>query len=223
MVSIIRSQKLIDYPFALQKMESLVEGIQTGEVDEALWFVEHPPIYTFGTSAQSSELLAENTFPVYRTGRGGRFTYHGPGQRVVYVMLDLRLRGQDIRDFVQKLQQWVLISLENHGLKSSTHSDRIGVWVAPRLNPQLKNLDQEKKIAAIGIRVRKWVSFHGMAINVCPDLQHFEGIIPCGIKDFGVTSFRDLGYDVTLDDLDETLIRNFQKVFQSDIVHRSDL
>ena len=213
MASILHSSKLIDYPRAIQKMEQVVEGIIDGTEEETIWFLQHNHVYTHGTSAQSNELISPNKIPVYNTGRGGRYTYHGPGQRVVYLMLNLNTREKSIRKFVDSLQNWILCSLKEFGLTGSSYNDRIGIWIDPEKNRTLNTLKQEKKIAAIGVRVRKWVTFHGVSINLNPNLVHFDGIIPCGIKEFGVTSFKELGYDTSMQQLDEVLIRNLKKEF----------
>ncbi|MCY4445946.1 MAG: lipoyl(octanoyl) transferase LipB [Rhodobacteraceae bacterium] len=213
MVQFIHSSQLIDYPAAVQEMESIVNDIVAGSTAEALWFLEHKPIYTFGTSSNHEDLLIKDHIPVYKSGRGGKFTYHGPGQRVVYLMLNLNNRGKNVRQYVDNIQKWVLMSLKDFGLVGTTYPDRIGIWIAPQNNPTIQNLNVEKKIGAVGIRIRKWVSFHGISINVNPDLGYFDGIVPCGIREFGVTSFSDLGFQVSLNELDDSLERNFNKVF----------
>ncbi|MDE2183801.1 MAG: lipoyl(octanoyl) transferase LipB [Alphaproteobacteria bacterium] len=192
------------YPEAVAIMQERVADIAAGRAGELVWLVEHPPIYTAGTSAKESDLL-EARFPVFHTGRGGQFTYHGPGQRVGYVMLDLRLRGGDVRRYVHELEEWIIRALAEFDVKGERRKDRVGVWVA--------HSGREEKIAAIGVRVRHWVTFHGVAINVSPDLSHFSGIVPCGIRGHGVTSLADLGSDATMADLDLALRRTFQDVF----------
>ncbi len=200
---------LTDYGVAVAEMEKVVAGIAEGRAAERVWLVEHPPLYTAGTSAVDAELLATDRFPVYRTGRGGRWTYHGPGQRVAYVMLDLRQRGQDVRRFVVALEDWLIATLAEFGVCGERRNDRVGVWVRrPEKGPQA-----EDKIAAVGIRVRRWVTYHGIALNVAPDLAHFAGIVPCGIGGHGVTSLADLGWDGTMADVDAVLRRSFAEIF----------
>ena len=201
------SETLVEYDEAITQMEKRVAEIISGEKDELIWLVEHPPLYTAGTSAKQDDLLEPDKFPVYKTGRGGEFTYHGPGQRVVYVMLNLQKRkSQDIRSFVCNLEQWIINSLNNFNIESSRRDGRIGIWVN-------KKDSSEAKIAAIGIRVRKWVTYHGIAINLSPDLGNFRGIVPCGISEHGVTSFLDLGKKVTMRELDIVLKDEFFKIF----------
>jgi lipoyl(octanoyl) transferase len=195
------SSKPVPYPEALAHMEARVAAIASGEGQEQVWFLEHPPLYTSGTSAKPEDLLNPGDFPVYAAGRGGEYTYHGPGQRVAYVMLDLNKRGRDLRGFVKSLEGWIIAALGDFGLKGEVRDGRIGVWVPIAGG-------SEAKIAAIGIRVRKWVSFHGISLNVAPNLQHFEGIVPCGIRDFGVTSLADLGLEVSMDDVDAALMKH---------------
>ena len=204
------SDRLTAYPDAVATMERIAAGIAAGTEPETVWLVEHPPLYTSGTSAKASDLL-DARFPVYETGRGGQFTYHGPGQRVAYVMLDLNRRGRDVRAFVQNLEAWVMAALAEFNVVGETREGRVGVWVK---RPD-KGDGYEDKIAAIGIRLRKWVSFHGISLNVEPDLSHFSGIVPCGIAEqkFGVTSLVDLGLPVTMDDADLALKKSFSGVF----------
>lgn len=204
------SDGLTAYPDAVATMERIAAGIAAGTEPETVWLVEHPPLYTSGTSAKASDLL-DARFPVYETGRGGQFTYHGPGQRVAYVMLDLNRRGRDVRAFVQNLEAWVMAALAEFNVVGETREGRVGVWVK---RPD-KGDGYEDKIAAIGIRLRKWVSFHGISLNVEPDLSHFSGIVPCGIAEqkFGVTSLVDLGLPVTMDDADVALKKSFGDVF----------
>ena len=201
---------LSPYPEAVATMERIAAGIADGSEPETIWLVEHPPLYTSGTSAQPGDLL-DARFPVFETGRGGQFTYHGPGQRVAYVMLDLNRRGRDVRAFVQKLEAWVIAALAEFNVTGETREGRVGVWVK---RPE-KGPGYEDKIAAIGIRLRKWVSFHGISLNVEPDLSHFSGIVPCGIAEqkFGVTSLVDLGLPVTMADADAALKKSFADVF----------
>ena len=190
-------------------MEARVAEIRNGTADELLWFLEHPPLYTAGTSARDEDLLDPERFPVFKAGRGGEYTYHGPGQRVVYLMLDLKKRGADIKCFVRNVEQWMIAALAEFNIQAKISEGRVGVWV-PR--PEL-GAGREDKIGAIGIRVRRWVSFHGLALNIDPDLSHFNGIIPCGIQDHGVTSMVDLGYPVTLADADAALLKTFEHAF----------
>ena len=208
------SEGLIPYEDALTFMENRVAAISAGEADECLWLLEHPPLYTAGTSAQRQDLVDPDRFPVYEAKRGGQYTYHGPGQRVVYVMLDLNRRTKDVRAFVKQLEEWVIATLDRFNVKGEIREGRVGVWV-PRPEKPLSVTGQpaEDKIAAIGIRLRKWVSFHGISINVEPDLDHFKGIVPCGISEHGVTSLVDLGLPVTMDDLDVALKASFVDVF----------
>jgi len=196
-------------------MEKRAEAIAKGLAGECLWFLEHPPLYTAGTSAKDQDLIAPR-FPIHRTGRGGQFTYHGPGQRVVYVMLDLKRRTQDVRAFVSALEDWIIAALGAFNIKGERREDRVGVWVARASKPRGLNGEfAEDKIAAIGIRVRRWVSFHGISLNVDPDLTHFSGIVPCGIAvaHYGVTSLSDLGQPMDMAVADQELIRAFQPIF----------
>lgn len=205
---------LVAYPDALAEMESRAERIRSGEARERIWLVEHPPLYTAGTSARPADLLEAHRFPVYDAGRGGQYTYHGPGQRVVYVMLDLKRRREDVRAFVAALEDWIIATLGRFNVKGERREDRVGVWVVRPDRPPLPDgSPAEDKIAAIGIRLRRWVSFHGISINVEPDLSHFGGIVPCGISGYGVTSLVDLGLPVTMDDLDLALEQAFEGVF----------
>ena len=208
---ILISEKAVPYEQALDFMQKRVGQIADGTAGECLWFLEHPPLYTAGTSANQGDLLAPERFPVYQAGRGGQYTYHGPGQRVVYLMLDLRQRGRDIRRFVQQVENWVLTTLGDFNIEAHITPDRVGVWVK---RPD-KGAASEDKIAAIGLRVRKWVSFHGVSINVEPELEHFTGIVPCGISDQGVTSMVDLGYPVSMSELDKALMDNFENCFNA--------
>ena len=214
MVAWIRSEGLVDYDAALAWMQERAKAIAAGTADEAIWLLEHPPLYTAGTSAKRDDLKDPDRFPVFDTRRGGQYTYHGPGQRVVYVMLDLNRRGRDVRAFVQALEAWVIAALGEFNIKGEIRPGRVGVWVArPEKPPLPDGTPREDKIAAIGVRLSKWVSTHGLAINHDPDLSHFDGIVPCGIKGHGVTSLVDLGLPVTMDDLDLALERSFHKVF----------
>ena len=203
----------IDHPQAVAEMEARVAAIAEGRAPERVWLLEHPPLYTAGVSARDEDLL-DSRFPVHRTGRGGQFTYHGPGQRVAYVMLDLTARGRDVRGFVRGLEAWLIGALDRFGVEADVRDGRVGVWVERR-GP---GWSREDKIAAIGVKVRKWVSFHGVSLNVEPDLTHFGGIVPCGISEHGVTSLVDLGVPATMDDADAALMASFQNVFGP--VHR---
>ena len=215
MVEWITAPGLTDYDEALAFMEARVAAIHAGEADELIWLVEHPSLYTAGTSARPEDLL-QARFPVHEVGRGGQYTYHGPGQRVVYVMLDLNKRGRDVRCFVRDLEKWVIAALAEFGVTGEIRSGRVGVWVArPDKAPLFDGTAREDKIAAIGVKLRRWVSFHGIAINVEPDLGHYGGIVPCGISGHGVTSLVDLGLPVDMGDLDLALRRGFDQVFGS--------
>lgn len=210
----IRSETPVPYREALDFMENRVAAIIAGTADEAIWLLEHPPLYTAGTSARREDLVDPDRFPVYEAGRGGQYTYHGPGQRVAYVMLDLNRRGRDVRRFVQALESWVIAALAEFNVKGEIRAGRVGVWVSrPDKPPGPDGQVREDKIAAIGVKLRRWVSFHGISINVDPDLSHFSGIIPCGIRDHGVTSLVDLGLPVTMDDLDLALRASFAQAF----------
>jgi lipoyl(octanoyl) transferase len=201
------SARPVDYPAALAAMEERVEAIRAGRGGELGWLLEHPPLYTAGTSARAEDLLAPMRFPVFSAGRGGQYTYHGPGQRIVYLMIDLQRRGPDLRGYVWRLEEWVIRALRHFGVHGERRPGRIGIWV-------VKPDGAEAKIAAIGVRVRRWVTFHGLAINLQPDLDHFAGIVPCGIREFGVTSFADLGLATTMAELDDVLIGIFPEVFE---------
>ncbi len=192
-------------------MEARAAAIAAGEAGELVWLLEHPPLYTAGVSAKDGDLLDATRFPVFRSGRGGQFTYHGPGQRVAYIMLDLRERGRDVTKFVADLEHWIIGALDDFNVRGEVREGRVGVWVE-RKGP---GWAREDKIAAIGVRLRKWVSFHGIALNVEPDLEHFSGITPCGISapQFGVTSLVDLGLPVTMADADAALRASFERVF----------
>lgn len=217
MVEWIISDGLTDYRAAESFMEARVDAIAAGEADECIWLVEHPPLYTAGTSAKPSDLVDPDRFDVFQTRRGGQYTYHGPGQRVAYVMLDVAKRGRDVRCFVRDLETWVIATLDEFNLRGEIRPGRVGVWVQRPEKP--RNADgstAEDKIAAIGIRLRRWISFHGISINVEPNLGHFDGIVPCGISDHGVTSLVDLGLPVTMDDLDVALKKTFDTVFSEE-------
>jgi lipoyl(octanoyl) transferase len=196
----------IDYETAVSEMERRVEGIRAGIAEEAVWLLEHPPLYTAGTSAKAEDLINPR-FPVYQTGRGGQYTYHGPGQRVAYVMLDLKKRQAepDIKKYVWQLEEWIIQTLAELGVKGERREGRVGIWVV--------QADTERKIAAIGVRVRHWVTYHGISINVNPDLSHFSGIVPCGITEFGVTKLEDICSDVTIETVDSLLRWKYGRVF----------
>lgn len=200
---------LAPYEATLAAMEARVAQISARTAPEAIWLLEHPPLYTAGTSSNSQDLTDPNRFPVHTAGRGGQYTYHGPGQRVVYVMLDLNQRGRDVRKFVCALENWIIATLAEFNIKGERRTGRVGVWVAraDRIGPA--GSPAEDKIAAIGVKLRRWVSFHGISINLEPDLSHFDGIVPCGIKGYGVTSLVDLGLPVTMTDLDAALAKTF--------------
>jgi lipoyl(octanoyl) transferase len=198
------SDRPVAYPAAVAEMELRAAAIAEGRAQELVWLLEHPPIYTAGTSADDADLL-DARFPVYRTGRGGQFTYHGPGQRVGYAMLNLKARKPDVRAYVHDLEQWLIETLGLFGVKGERREGRVGIWV--------QRGSREDKIAAIGVRIRHWVSFHGVALNVEPDLSHFGGIVPCGVRQHGVTSLTDLGVMVTMADVDMAMKQSFEKVF----------
>ena len=215
MVEWIISDGLTPYPDAVTLMEDRAAAIAAGTADELIWLVEHPPLYTAGTSAKPADLIEPDRFPVFDSKRGGQYTYHGPGQRVVYVMLDVGKRGHDVRKFVQDLESWVIATLDSFNVKGEIRCGRVGVWVTrPDLARNPDGTPHEDKIAAIGVRLRKWISFHGISINVEPDLSHFTGIVPCGITDHGVTSLVDLGLPVTMADVDVALRATFGDVFR---------
>ncbi|MFG6569603.1 lipoyl(octanoyl) transferase LipB [Sulfitobacter sp. 1A13679] len=224
MVEWIITDGLTDYRSAEAWMEARATAIAAGEAEECIWLVEHPPLYTAGTSARAEDLTEPDRFPVYPTRRGGQYTYHGPGQRVAYVMLNVAARGRDVRCFVRQLENWVIATLDQFNLRGEIRPGRVGVWVQrPEKPAQPDGSPAEDKIAAIGIRLRKWVSFHGISINVEPDLSHFGGIVPCGITNYGVTSLVDLGLPVTMDDVDLALRATFDEVFASDPTGSCDI
>lgn len=210
----IESPGLVPYPEAVAFMEVRAAAIRAGTGPETVWLLEHPPLYTAGTSAKARDLTDPGRFEVFAASRGGQYTYHGPGQRVAYVMLDVARRGQDVRRFVGDLENWIVLTLAEFGLRGERRADRVGVWIARPDKPPLPDgSPREDKIAALGIRLRKWVSFHGLSINVEPDLSHFDGIVPCGITGHGVTSLVDLGLPVTMADVDAALRKTFAEVF----------
>jgi len=200
------SRAPVDYPAAVAAMEARAAAIAEGRASELVWLLEHPPLYTAGVSAKPADLLQPGRLPVFETGRGGQFTYHGPGQRVAYVMLDLTRRGRDVRAFVGALEAWVIGALARLGVRGEVRDGRVGVWVA-------RADGREEKIAAIGVKLRRWVSFHGVSLNVRPDLAHFAGIVPCGLAEHGVTSLDDLGLPATLQTADAALLASFRDVF----------
>lgn len=213
----IISPGLVKYTQAEAWMEARAAKIAAGQAAECVWLLEHPPLYTAGTSAKPADLTDPDRFPVHTTKRGGQYTYHGPGQRVAYTLLDVGKRGRDVRKFVQDLEGWVIDTLDSFNVTGEMRDGRVGVWVTrPEKPPQANGEAAEDKIAAIGIRLRKWISFHGISINVEPDLSHFDGIIPCGISDHGVTSLVDLGLPVSMSDVDVALRRSFEQTFDAD-------
>ena len=194
----------VSYPEAVEIMEQRVAAIEAGTAPELIWLVEHAPLYTAGTSAAQNELL-DAQFPVFKTGRGGRFTYHGPGQRVIYAVMDLRTRGRDVRAHVCRLEDWVIRVLKDFGIKGERRSGRIGIWV--------DNKGREEKISAIGVRVRRWIAYHGLSFNVDPDLSHYQGIVPCGLPEFGVTSLSTLGVKATMEEVDAMFRKHAADIF----------
>lgn len=200
------SERPVDYAAAVAFMEARVAAIRAGEAPELVWLLEHPALYTAGTSADAAELLEPLRLPVHKSGRGGRYTYHGPGQRVLYVMLDLARRGNDIRSFVHALEEWMIRTLSRFGVEGERREGRVGIWVE-------REEGREEKIAAIGVRVRRWVSYHGAALNIDPDLDHYRGIVPCGIAEHGVTSLRALGIEAGMAEVDRALFETFEEAF----------
>ena len=200
------STGLVPYPGAIEEMEARVAAIRAGQAPELCWLLEHPALYTAGTSAKDQDLLEPKQLPVFKTGRGGQYTYHGPGQRIGYVMLDLQRRGRDLRRYIWRLEEWVIRTLQQFGVHGERREGRVGIWVAMPGGG-------EAKIAAIGVRIRRWVSYHGIAINVAPDLACFSGIVPCGIRDAGVTSLADLGFATAMTEVDRALIDTFDEIF----------
>jgi lipoyl(octanoyl) transferase len=200
------SHQPVAYPDALAVMEERVEAIRAGRAPELCWLLEHPPLYTAGTSARAQDLLAPARFPVFPAGRGGQYTYHGPGQRVAYLMLDLQRRGPDLRAYIWQLEEWVIRTLAHFNLRGERRQGRVGIWLT-------KPDGTEAKVAAIGVRIRRWVTYHGVAINLDPELEHFTGIVPCGIRGYGVTSFAEFGLTTSMAELDSVLIDSFGAVF----------
>ncbi len=198
--------QIVAYDDAVGEMERRVAQIRSGDAPELIWLLEHPPLYTAGSSARAEDLLEPDRFPVHAAGRGGEYTYHGPGQRVAYVMLDLNRRGRDVRLFVRNLEQWMIETLAAFGVAGERREGRVGIWVEQE--------EQERKIAAIGVRLRHWISFHGVSLNVAPDLTHYGGIVPCGISEHGVTSLADLGISASMEQADDALKKAFYKVFE---------
>lgn len=206
-IEFFNSSELIDYKKSIELMEKRVEGINEGKASELLWFLEHPSIYTAGTSSNDKDLLNENLFPVFRTNRGGQFTYHGPGQRVAYVMLNVRDRNYNVKSFIRLLEQWIMNSLMDIGIKSFLIKGKVGIWV-----------NNEEKIASLGLRIRKGISFHGISLNINPNLEHFSGIIPCGNENSGITSIEKIGLNIKKKEIDKILISNFKKTFEVKII-----
>ncbi|MDA1101424.1 MAG: lipoyl(octanoyl) transferase LipB [Proteobacteria bacterium] len=200
------SDGLIDYDEAVQAMEARVAAIRAGRAEELVWLLQHPPLYTAGTSARDSDLLQPDRLPVYRTGRGGQYTYHGPGQRIAYVLLDLQRRQMDIRRYVTLLEAWLIATLGRFNLRGERRDGRVGIWID-------RGPGREDKIAAVGVRVRRWVTYHGVALNVEPDLSHYAGIVPCGIQEHGITSLVDLGLPVEMAEVDVQLASTWNEVF----------
>jgi lipoyl(octanoyl) transferase len=195
-----------DYPETVMRMETHVDHMLTGFASEEVWLLEHPNIYTLGTSAKDSDVLSPDLLPLYRTGRGGQVTYHGTGQRIAYVMIDLSQRKQDLRWYVQMLEEWLIITLKDLGIKGERRRERVGIWVSDEKG-------KEQKVAAIGVRVKKWITFHGISLNVNPDLSYYQNIIPCGLSDYGVTSLHDRGVQANLHAVDDALEKNFRLLF----------
>ncbi len=200
------SDGLIDYAQAVQAMEARVAAIRAGQAEELVWLLQHPPLYTAGTSAKDTDLLQPDRLPVYRTGRGGQYTYHGPGQRIAYVMLDLQRREMDIRQYVGLLEEWLIATLKRFNLRGERRDGRVGIWID-------RGQGREDKIAAVGVRVRRWVTYHGVALNVEPDLSHYAGIVPCGIQEHGVTSLVDMGLPIEMAEVDVQLANAWDEVF----------
>ena len=206
-IEFFNSSELVDYKKSIELMEKRVEGINEGKASELLWFLEHPPIYTAGTSSNDKDLLNENLFPVFRANRGGQFTYHGPGQRIAYVILNVRDRDYNVKSFIRLLEQWIMNSLMDIGIKSFLIKGKVGIWV-----------NNEEKIASLGLRIRKGISFHGISLNINPNLEHFSGIIPCGNENSGITSIEKIGLNIKKKEIDKILISNFKKIFEVKII-----
>ena len=206
-IEFFNSSELVDYKKSIELMEKRVEGIYEDKASELLWFLEHPSIYTAGTSSNDKDLLNENLFPVFRTNRGGQFTYHGPGQRVAYLMLNVRDRDYNVKSFIRLLEQWIMNSLMDIGIKSFLIKGKVGIWV-----------NNEEKIASLGLRIRKGISFHGISLNINPNLEHFSGIIPCGNENSGITSIEKIGLNIKKKEIDKILISNFKKTFEAKII-----
>ncbi|MCK5297038.1 MAG: lipoyl(octanoyl) transferase LipB [Alphaproteobacteria bacterium] len=207
MIEWLTSSEYVEYPYAIEAMESRVKAIHDNNADELIWLLEHTPIYTAGTSAKPEDLLESCRFPVYNSGRGGQYTYHGIGQRIAYTMLDLTKRGKNIRLYIENLEEWIIRTLGAFNINGERRKGRVGIWVAEQNGT-------ENKIAAIGVRVRHGITYHGIAINVSPNLDHFKGIIPCGIQNHGVTSMKKLGISVSIKEFDEVLKKTFYEVFE---------
>ena len=205
-IEFFNSSELVDYKKSVQLKERRVENIKKKKQSELLWFLEHPSIYTAGTSSKDKDLLNDNLFPVIKTNRGGQFTYHGPGQRIAYIMLNVRDREYNVKSFIRLLEQWIMNSLHDMGIKSFLIKGKVGIWVR-----------NEEKIASLGLRIRKGISFHGVSLNINPNLDHFSGIIPCGNENSGVTSIEKIGLDISKKEIDNILILNFSKVFKIDV------
>jgi lipoyl(octanoyl) transferase len=216
-----RADGRVPYDEAVAAMEERAAAIRDGGAPELVWLVEHPPLYTAGTSAQPADLIDPDALPVFKTGRGGQYTYHGPGQRVAYVLLDLDKRGHDVRGHVRRLEEWMILTLARFGIAGERRDGRVGIWVATGTG--------EAKIAAIGVRIRRWVTYHGVALNIAPDLSHYAGIVPCGIRHHGVTSMQALGVEATMAEVDPVLRETFEQAFSrplacdcgADLVFRS--
>jgi lipoyl(octanoyl) transferase len=204
------SDKVVEYSHALEYMKKRVELIHSGRAKELVWLLEHPPLYSAGTSSKEADLLSPHRFPVFETGRGGQYTYHGPGQRVIYVMLDLRKRQKNVRAYVNALESWIINTLSKFNIKGERRSDRIGIWVR---RTDLNQPNREDKIAAVGVRITRWITLHGISVNVSPNLEHFSGIVPCGIDEYGVTSFEDLGQHIGSSEIDMELYDEFHSSF----------
>ena len=214
-----KNSEPIEYLTAINKMDEIVDNIINGKTNEVLWFLEHPSVYTAGTSSKEKDLLNNELFPIIQTGRGGQYTYHGPGQRVVYIMINLAYYRKDIRQYVRYLEKWLINSLFRFGINAKTHCGRIGIWV----DEKKEELVQEKKIAAIGVRIRRWVSLHGISLNISPDLHNYQGIVPCGLNEYGVTSIKNLGLSVETELIDKILIEEFEKTFKVFVEHKQAL